>query len=179
MSKRPYVVRKWTDGRRAIAHKDQASAGTYDNNLVLPRLLEEVDPAAAERYRDQMRNNSLSCFRVLSAEETEHRYAVFHVSFTNGSDFPNHYHKDSQATIFIVEGSGYVILDGERFEIAAGDVVHIPPGVAHEFFVGREGQRLGYVSITEPDVVLDQGQRIDWHTLPSTRYAEDGTPRDK
>ena len=71
-----------------------------------------------------------------------------------------------------------MILDGVRHEIATGDVVHIPPGVAHEFFVARNGERLSYVSVTEPDIVLKPGEKVDWHTLPSGRYAEDGSLRD-
>jgi quercetin dioxygenase-like cupin family protein len=180
MTKRPYIVRKWTDGLRAIAHQDQVSAtGNADSALILPRLLDAVDPAAGDRYRHQIRNSSLRWFRLLTAEETDHQYAAFYVSFTNGSDFPNHYHKESQATIMIVEGSGYVILDGERHDISAGDMVHIPPGVTHEFFVGVEGERLGYVSVTQPDVLLEPGRSIDWYTVPSQRYAADGSIRDK
>jgi quercetin dioxygenase-like cupin family protein len=175
MSTRPYIVRKWTDGKRGVAESDQVQTDTYDNNLLVPKLLEGVDPAAAERYRSQMRNKTLNWFRILSPDETEHKYGVFYVTFTSGSDFPNHYHKAAQATLMIVEGTGYVILDGKRHEISAGDVVHIPPGVAHEFFVAREGERFAYVSITEPDVVLDPGKHIDWYTVPSVRYAEDGT----
>jgi quercetin dioxygenase-like cupin family protein len=180
MSKRPYVVRKWTDGLRGATNPDQAEAGTYDSKMVVSRLLDEVDPGAGSRYREQMRNKTLRWYRVLTPEETAGRYAIFHVSFTEGSDFPNHYHKGSQATILIVEGTGYVILDGERHEISAGDVVHIPPGVAHEFFVARGCPRFGYVSVTEPDIVLDPVDgKVDWYTLPSGRYAEDGSVRDE
>jgi quercetin dioxygenase-like cupin family protein len=185
MSKRPYVVRKWTDGLRVVAEAEQVAARggaakTFDNKLILPKLLDAVDPGAGARYRSQMRNSTLTAFRILTREETDAKYGVFHVSFTEGSDFPNHYHKHSQATIMIVEGSGWVILDGQRHEIATGDVVHIPPGTAHEFFVGRGVPRFTYVSITEPDIVMDEevGQ-IDWYTLPSGRYSEDGTIRNE
>lgn len=185
MSKRSYVVRKWTDGLRVVAEAEQVAARggsekTFDNKLILPKLLDAVDPAAGQRYRSQMRNSTLSAFRILTREETNAKYGVFHVSFTEGSDFPNHYHKQSQATIMIVEGSGYVILDGERHEIASGDVVHIPPGTAHEFFVAKGCPRFTYVSITEPDIVMDEDVgEIDWYTLPSGRYREDGEVRDK
>lgn len=179
MSERPYVVRKWTEGLRVVAEASEVGGDTYDNKQVLPRLIEAIDPAAGARYREQMRNRTLRIFRVLKADETDRKYAVFHVSFTEGSDFPNHYHKLSQATILVIEGEGHVILDGERFAVAAGDVVHIPPGVAHEFFVGRDGQRFTYLSITEPDIILDADRgQVDWYTLPSGRYADDGRPRD-
>ncbi len=178
MSKRAYVVRKWTAGQRGVANADQVNDHTYDKNLILPRLLDQVDPGAGERNRQQMRDNSLTWYRILDRQETGGRYAVFHVSFSAGSDFPNHYHERSQATILIVEGSGHVILDGVRHEIGTGDVVHIPPGVAHEFFVAKDGQRLAYVSVTEPDIVLRPGETVDWHTLPSGRYAEDGSVRE-
>ena len=42
----------------------------------------------------------------------------------------------------------------------------------------RGTQVLPLIAQTEPDIVLRPGETVDWHTLPSGRYAEDGSVRE-
>ncbi len=42
-----------------------------------------------------------------------------------------HYHPRSEELIYVVAGRGHVWLDGERLPVIAGDVIHIPTGLAH------------------------------------------------
>lgn len=181
MSKRPFFIRKWTDGERAVTKKEKLGANTFDH-ILLPNILAEVDEAAADRYRKQVTNETLQLFRVVKNAEAGGEYGIYYVRFTEGSDFPNHSHQRSQASIMIIEGTGHVILDGQRFPIGAGDVVHIPPGTAHEFFVAQQGSALAYIAVTQPDVVFDRDKversDIDWHPEPSNRYTPEGDIRD-
>lgn len=44
-----------------------------------------------------------------------------------------HVHKVHDATVTMLRGYGYLVLDKSRINLKAGDVVHIPRGVAHQY----------------------------------------------
>ncbi len=46
---------------------------------------------------------------------------------------------DREEIILFVRGGAVVVLDGERTEVGAGDVVVIPPGTLHTFEAGPGG----------------------------------------
>jgi mannose-6-phosphate isomerase-like protein (cupin superfamily) len=47
----------------------------------------------------------------------------------------SHKHTHTEAMLYVLEGRGYSIVDGERFDWEAGDAVHVPPRMtAHEHF---------------------------------------------
>ena len=48
-----------------------------------------------------------------------------------GNETRLHYHATSEELYFIQAGRGTMRLDGEEFEVAAGDTVLIPPGAHH------------------------------------------------
>ena len=44
-----------------------------------------------------------------------------------------HVHKIHDATVTMMRGQGYLVLDKKRINLQAGDIVHIPRGVAHQY----------------------------------------------
>jgi mannose-6-phosphate isomerase-like protein (cupin superfamily) len=44
-----------------------------------------------------------------------------------------HVHKAHDATVLVVRGRGYLIMDTRRINLSAGDIVHIPRGAAHYY----------------------------------------------
>ena len=44
-----------------------------------------------------------------------------------------HLHKTHDATVTMLKGQGYLMLEQRRIDLAAGDVVYIPRGAAHYF----------------------------------------------
>ena len=44
-----------------------------------------------------------------------------------------HLHKLHDATVTMLKGQGYLILEKRRIELTAGDVVYIPRGAVHYF----------------------------------------------
>ena len=44
-----------------------------------------------------------------------------------------HVHKIHDATVTMLRGQGYLVLDRQRINLNAGDVIHIPRGVAHQY----------------------------------------------
>lgn len=61
-----------------------------------------------------------------------------------------HYHKRSTELYYVLEGAGYVILDGREQAVAKGSLVHIPPGVIH----GARG-RMRILVVGIPDIADD------------------------
>jgi mannose-6-phosphate isomerase-like protein (cupin superfamily) len=50
-----------------------------------------------------------------------------------------HLHKAHDATVFMVKGQGFLMLEKRRIGLTAGDVVYIPRGAVHAFTnTGRE-----------------------------------------
>ncbi|HWP60518.1 MAG TPA: cupin domain-containing protein [Candidatus Acidoferrales bacterium] len=46
---------------------------------------------------------------------------------------PPHIHKVHDLTVVVLRGRGYLMLDGKRLELAAGDALYVPRGVPHYF----------------------------------------------
>jgi len=44
-----------------------------------------------------------------------------------------HVHKIHDATVTMLRGQGYLVLDNKRIVLKAGDVIHIPRGVPHQY----------------------------------------------
>jgi quercetin dioxygenase-like cupin family protein len=44
-----------------------------------------------------------------------------------------HVHKLHDATVTMLRGQGYLVLDKKRIDLKAGDVIHIPRGVPHQY----------------------------------------------
>ena len=60
------------------------------------------------------------------------RLNVTHVHIHPGETVPAHTHQDEDQAYYIATGSGFVVLDGVRTDVAAGDSVLIPLGTEHE-----------------------------------------------
>lgn len=48
------------------------------------------------------------------------------------SRIPFHSHKDSEEAMFVVQGKGTLICDGEEYEVSTGTAIFSPLGVEHE-----------------------------------------------
>ncbi len=59
-------------------------------------------------------------------------FALRHFEIAPGGHTPRHAH-DFEHEVFIVEGSGEVLLDGEYRAIRSGDVLYIPADHEHQF----------------------------------------------
>lgn len=59
------------------------------------------------------------------------RLNVTHVHVLPGETVPAHTHIDEDQVYFVVSGQGFVELDGNRSDVAAGSGVLIPMGTEH------------------------------------------------
>lgn len=71
-------------------------------------------------------------FRVKAA-------AITHI-FAEVPHSSSHRHSHTEAMLYVLEGSGYSVVDGVRYDWAAGDAVHVPPKMTdHEHFNDSDG----------------------------------------
>lgn len=60
-----------------------------------------------------------------------------------------HVHKLHDATVTMLRGQGYLVLDKKRIDLKAGDIVHIPRGVPHQY-VNQGGQATVALAVYAP-----------------------------
>jgi mannose-6-phosphate isomerase-like protein (cupin superfamily) len=60
------------------------------------------------------------------------RLNVTQVRIHPGETVPKHTHADEDQVYYVASGTGFVVLDGVRTEVAAGGSVLIPLGTEHE-----------------------------------------------
>jgi uncharacterized cupin superfamily protein len=75
----------------------------------------------------------------------------------SGSDaWPYHYHEGNEESLFVLDGSGRLRLDGEERPLDAGDYVALPAGEGSAHAVANDGpEPLRYLVVStmdEPDV---------------------------
>ena len=61
-----------------------------------------------------------------------------------------HYHKRATELYYVLEGDGFVVLDGNEHPVQKGSLVHIPPGVVH----GSKG-KMRVLVVGIPDISDD------------------------
>lgn len=59
------------------------------------------------------------------------RLNMTHVRIRPGETVPAHTHTDEDQVYYVASGSGFVELDGQRTDVAAGSAVLIPLGTEH------------------------------------------------
>lgn len=68
-----------------------------------------------------------------TSEDTNGMYSVFEDTVPPGAGPVPHTHTREDETLFVLEGSLTAWLGGKRYELNAGDFVHMPRGVEHYF----------------------------------------------
>ena len=68
---------------------------------------------------------------VLNAPGMLDGVSLHHEVLRPGCDLPVQVEDDQGTLIFTLSGRGVMLLDGDRVEVAANDLVHIPPAVTY------------------------------------------------
>ncbi|MFN0131364.1 MAG: cupin domain-containing protein [Phycisphaerales bacterium] len=80
---------------------------------------------------------------MVGREDGAPNFALRHFTVEPGGHSPRHSH-DYEHEVYVVEGSGTVLLDGREQTIKAGDVVYVPADHEHQFKASMQavsGQR--------------------------------------
>ncbi|MEO1129667.1 MAG: cupin domain-containing protein [Planctomycetota bacterium] len=77
---------------------------------------------------------------VVGREDGAPNFALRSFRVEPGGHSPRHSH-DYEHEVFIVDGGGEVLLEGEFQQLRQGDVVYVPADEEHQFRAGPEGMR--------------------------------------
>src|ERR1051325_5615161 len=61
-----------------------------------------------------------------------------------------HTHDTHDTTIFMMRGSGYLVMDGRRIDLTAGDVIHIPRAIPHYYVNTASEPTVAFVVFAPP-----------------------------
>jgi quercetin dioxygenase-like cupin family protein len=95
---------------------------------------------------------------MLGREHGAPHFALRQFVVEPGGHSPRHSH-DYEHEVYVVEGSGTVLLNGKENEIKAGDVVYVPADHEHQFRARDDGAGLTFLCL-----------------VPVTRNCGDPTP---
>ena len=59
-------------------------------------------------------------------------YAFKRLDIASGKTLLNHYHEIKEETFYIAEGTGFIIVDGQKRQIKSGDIIHLIPKTRHQ-----------------------------------------------
>lgn len=90
--------------------------------------------------------NGASMAVMVGREDGAPNFALRHFEVVAGGNTPRHAH-DYEHEVFIVEGSGTVLLEGQERSITAGDVIYIPADEEHQFKARTPEQASGGVGL--------------------------------
>lgn len=74
---------------------------------------------------------------MIGREHNAPHFALRSIAVTPGGHTPEHQH-DYEHEVFVVSGTGSVLLDGEYHPIRAGDTILVPANERHQFKVPEE-----------------------------------------
>ena len=61
-----------------------------------------------------------------------------------------HMHKAHDGTVVMMKGRGYLIMEDQRIDLSAGDVVYIPRGVVHYYVNSASEPTIAFVTFSPP-----------------------------
>jgi len=57
--------------------------------------------------------------------------SIYLVQMVPGASIPLHYHKSHDELVYIIEGEGMMIINGEEYIVRPFDMLYVPSGVTH------------------------------------------------
>jgi mannose-6-phosphate isomerase-like protein (cupin superfamily) len=76
-------------------------------------------------------------------------------------------HKHGEAIVYVLSGSGYSIVEGQRYEWRAGDCIFVQPGMWHQHFNNdpeQVSQHIAIMSAPLRDRIVRGAEYVDWKT---------------
>ena len=111
--------------------KDAVVAASPEGILVADKSASSYIKPYVEKFTQQamFAEKSWGRFQIIDVEE---RSLVIKVTLNPGHGMNYHSHRHRDEVWNVVQGRGFVLLDGVRKEVAPGAVVHIPQGMKHK-----------------------------------------------
>jgi quercetin dioxygenase-like cupin family protein len=77
-----------------------------------------------------------------SGAETGGSFSQVETIDPRGTATPLHIHHNEEETFYVLEGEVSVFVDGERYDVSAGDYAFVPRGLPHGYVVRSEVARM-------------------------------------
>ncbi len=108
-----------------------------------------------EKHKDSAYSEERQC-SVFIADLPSYTVGVDITSIKPSSHDRKHRHY-YETILFILEGSGYSIIEGDKVEWEAGDALHIPPWSWHQHFNTASDKDVKYLSATNAPLLQSVG----------------------
>lgn len=72
-------------------------------------------------------------------ETDDAQAAVMTLDAGRATGGPDNYHAESDQWLYVIDGAGWAVVDGERVDLGAGDLVCIEAGERHEVGASEAG----------------------------------------
>ena len=120
------------------------------------KMPDKVIVRQLEKQLDSSYSEERQC-SVSIADLPSYTVGVDITSLSPGSNDRKHRHY-YEALIFILEGSGYSVIEGEKVEWEAGDALYIPPWSWHQHFNADTDKKVRYLSGTNAPLLQNVGE---------------------
>ena len=95
-----------------------------------------------------------------------------HLAVVREAEVP-HYHRFHDLTVVVMRGEGVIDIEGKRYAMKSGDVVHVQRGVRHFFRNTGSGPAASFVTFSPPF----DGRDTVTAELPATEQAPEPTKK--
>lgn len=93
-----------------------------------------------QKASDALPSAQLGPYKIASLipESDEAALTAYRVTIEPHQTTSVSYHKTAEEIYHVLSGSGIAILNGEKFQLSAGDFLRLPPGTTHGFVTAEE-----------------------------------------
>jgi len=98
--------------------------------LFLISLNVQGDITQSEKIPLRVNNEKTAGVQMLFSDP---KFYLGRLTFSPGGAVAEHNHQASLEVVYILAGTGELVLDGKKSTVKAGDVIHVPVGMNHAF----------------------------------------------
>ena len=128
-----------------VVPKADAFADAGEKKYAVTRNLAEIRYIQYPGHFEQALSKAIVTPATVGSRFFDHRMS----SYEPGAYVESHVHKVQEQIYHVLEGSGLMVVDGERTVVREHDVIFLPPGVPHS--ITNNGlDKLVFLVITSP-----------------------------
>ncbi len=119
------------------------------------KMPDKVIVRQLEKHKDSAYSEERQC-SVFIADLPSYTLSV-NITFLRPDSYDRKHRHYYETLLFILDGSGYSIIEGERVEWEAGDALHIPPWSWHQHFNTASDKEVRYLACTNAPLLQGVG----------------------
>jgi gentisate 1,2-dioxygenase len=143
-----------TENTETISRATSADFGRTTDDVKV-KMPDKVIVRQLEKHKDTAYSEERQC-SVFIADLPSYTLGV-NITFLKPDSHDRKHRHYYETLLFILEGSGYSIIEGERVEWEAGDALHIPPWSWHQHFNTVSDKEVRYLACTNAPLLQGVG----------------------